>query len=270
MTSTLSAFAKLISQDIPPSLKRKRKTTKLLVAESKPHNNSSSTSSTSSSGTSSRKQKKRKKKKKERKESNKTTSSRQPEIAATAVVNKSKLKKNVSYREKIAHNKEIHLSTCIIPPRTMDRISIQPHLPYPAPIKGFTLEGKERLAMLTSNYARWLVHVASACALRRIQLEFCRCPFPVPHIPKASTNKRGRKRLKPILNKVHTHEVELLDEDVERAIEILKNDLLLEKYLHDKKKLPKTISSAFLLSSTSTDYRQCDEIKVVNPFFLRR
>ena len=103
----------------------------------------------------------------------------------TTAKSKRPKKEYVDFKQKAAlhphHDPNIDLTKCLITPRTVDRVSIHSQKPLPVPITGFTFAGKERLAVLTSNYSYWLVHIASACALRRVQLEFKQNPFPVPH-----------------------------------------------------------------------------------------
>jgi len=253
----LSAFADAV---LSPAVKRKRTPPEFYKAVP-----TTSTSTRTTATTSSTKKKKRKRKRK-----------------PTTAKNKRPKKEYVDFKQKAAlhphHDPNIDLTTCLIPPRTVDRVSIHSQKPLPAPITGFTFAGKERLAVLTSNYSYWLVHIASACALRRVQLKFKQHPFPVPHAKKTKTGNRGRKNRTNAsveVKKVPTHEVEILNVDIDCALFILQNDEELDQCM-TVKDVPLTVASAFLLHHHSmeegnkdTEETQQVAYKTVNSLFLR-
>ena len=198
--------------------------------------------------------------------------------ARTAAPTKQNKKdKYVPFHKKKLSNHNIDLSKCVVPPRTLERVAITNRTSTTSS-QNFSLASKERMALLTSNYSHWLVHVAAAVALRRVRIEFQQTPFPVPQIESEKEIKKKRKRGATAVDDdfSRTHRVEVLEEDVEHALLILQSDTELKSSQEEPRAKPKTMAAAFLLHTTALggsdggDGGEGVRFKTMNPLFLRR
>ena len=172
--------------------------------------------------------------------------------------NKQKKPKHTIYdTQNVFNNKPI------IPVRTLHMIAIQ-KATIPDGINGVTNSGKQQLATATSNFAQWLIHVAAACALRRIQIQHSS--------PTDSTDKKKKKKKKKYKSKVKSiRQVQVLKVDVEEALVLIASDASIAANVPQHvpvttdepspRPTVKTVATSFLQSNNPF-------VKSINTFFI--
>jgi hypothetical protein len=175
--------------------------------------------------------------------------------------------------------------------------AIAPMKPFPPSINSFTLPGKEQLAVNTTNYTHWLLHVSAACALRRVQYErehpelhppLLHSPLPSDKKTKEKVKTKGRTKKKKnltngdagALNTTHKKsepfDVEVLAVDVDQALALLESDTSFNdiEYAKPASEPPKTVASTFLQRTTSAENAHLSDDfdfasnSTINPFFI--